>query len=332
LSLTTAEEPTGMPSTGLVADLAKMGNDLKSKNPKEAAEALRVVQRRNGVDFLLKYLFGVLMNTHYGVTPVWGKFEGDNGKNTKSAKKSKTNYDESKNTTASIDKSQVSCEQPEQIDHLDTAYLSVGIDLHTDQTYSLHSPKLQGFGLIHSDPKTSKGGANVLADGFAVAQYMSQKYPKQFEVLKRNSIPAHYAKDGRFLSGFRPVFKTASNSSSAGKESVSQISFNSYDRASAVVFDFSDEHATSESKMLEKMNEFYEAYTLFGDLCHDRANYTPEKNPSFAFQLQPSIGKLLIFDNHRCLHARTSFVGPRIMCGSYVSLDDYFSALNHYQL
>ena len=108
------------------------------------------------------------------------------------------------------------------------------------------------------------------------------------------------------------------------------------------------------------MNQFYRAYTLFGDLCHDRLNEHCNSNSScnkidynnanfcsmtsssststgngneacFSIEVQPKIGSMLIFDNHRCLHARTAFAGPRIMSGSYISLDDYFSALNQFQ-
>ena len=279
LSLSTAQEPTGMPMSGLVADLAAAAATDRV--------AGKVVDRRNGVEFLLKYLFGVLQNSHYGLTPVWGSYKSDIA--------------------------------ADAIDHLDTAYLNCGIDLHTDATYLINAPKLQGFGLIHSDPHKSIGGANVIVDGYAVADYMFQHHRDAFWALASQTVPAYYAKDGMALAGFRPVLQMPRPGH------VAQVSFNAYDRAPSVVCQFGDNSRVTERT--NRLVRFYEAYSLFGDLAHGR------RGPcTFHVEIQPRIGQMLIFDNHRALHARTAFSGPRIMCGSYVGADDYVSSLNRFHL
>jgi trimethyllysine dioxygenase len=77
------------------------------------------------------------------------------------------------------------------------------------------------------------------------------------------------------------------------------------------------------STSADDIEAFYRSLSTFSDMCH---------SGQFVATLQPTVGKVLIFDNHRCLHSRTQFAGPRLMCGSYVALDDYLSMLNRSRL
>jgi trimethyllysine dioxygenase len=48
-----------------------------------------------------------------------------------------------------------------------------------------------------------------------------------------------------------------------------------------------------------------------------------EKGNEYWEQLTP--GKVLIFDNWRVLHGRSSFTGKRRICGGYINRDDWIS-------
>jgi gamma-butyrobetaine dioxygenase/trimethyllysine dioxygenase len=56
------------------------------------------------------------------------------------------------------------------------------------------------------------------------------------------------------------------------------------------------------------MEAFYRAYQRFQRIVHDPAHH-------LRFLLGP--GDFVLYDNHRMLHARTSFTGPRWVRGVY---------------
>jgi gamma-butyrobetaine dioxygenase/trimethyllysine dioxygenase len=57
-----------------------------------------------------------------------------------------------------------------------------------------------------------------------------------------------------------------------------------------------------------KMDAFYRAYRRFAKLVRD---------PRHQYRLRLSASDFLIYDNHRMLHARTGFTGPRWVRGVY---------------
>jgi len=58
----------------------------------------------------------------------------------------------------------------------------------------------------------------------------------------------------------------------------------------------------------ERMEEWYRAYDRFARLVRDPRH-------QLRFALRP--GDFLLYDNHRMLHARTAFRGPRWVRGIY---------------
>lgn len=71
----------------------------------------------------------------------------------------------------------------------DFAYMPVGLDCHTDGTYSIDPPGLQSFHCLLHD---GDGGESVFVDGLAIAQEIRAQNPAHFETLLTVQIPAHY--------------------------------------------------------------------------------------------------------------------------------------------
>jgi hypothetical protein len=240
-----------------------------------ARDAVLALRQRN-VETLITAVFGTLRNTHFGLCPTWGS-AADSG------------------------------EAAAPVAHLDTAYLSSGITLHSDSTYFAEPPKVQAFGHIYRSAAT-RGGANVLCDAVAVARRMEAEQPEMHAALCRVAVPTYYVKEGLAFSGARAVFGRA-----AADAPVEMVSMNIYDRSPMNLS--AGPHGVRDAGELQA---WYAAYHAFQALC---------ESPAFALPLALPVGDLLLFDNQRTLHARTAFTGPRVMCGAYVANDDYNSAM-----
>jgi trimethyllysine dioxygenase len=178
----------------------------------------------------------------------------------------------------------------------DTAFTSLAIEPHTDGTYVHDAPGLQ---TLHCLQKDSIGGENQLVDGLAIAEKMRIEYPEYFKILSKINIPGRYIKPGTYLESKRPLFRVND------EDKVVQVSFNNHDRAPFRLDD-------------DSMHQFYEAYKVFHNFAND-------KNCQFEFMLEP--GKVLTFDNWRMLHARSSLIGYRQLCGGYHNREDFESKL-----
>lgn len=71
------------------------------------------------------------------------------------------------------------------------------------------------------------------------------------------------------------------------------------------------------------INEFYESYAHFIEILNREDMY-------WKHGLQP--GTVMIYNNWRVLHGRTSFTGKRIFGGCYVSMGDFLSKARTLQL
>jgi len=71
----------------------------------------------------------------------------------------------------------------------DTAYTSIGLDVHTDTTYFTEPAGLQMFHLLsHTE---GEGGSTQLADGFRAAQALEKIDKGAVDILSRIKIMAH---------------------------------------------------------------------------------------------------------------------------------------------
>ncbi len=179
-------------------------------------------------------------------------------------------------------------------DKADSAYTQEELKPHTDATYSNDAPGLQL--LLCCDYK-AKGGESILVDGFKIAQNLKKNDKDLFDFLSSVEVPGKYIGDGVILEAKRPIFKLDNNE-------LIQVSFNNYDRT---------EFRLDELQTLK----FYEGIKKINNLIN---------KPEYQWRHVLNPGQLLIFNNWRILHGRSSFKGKRKMAGCYINMEDFMSA------
>ncbi|KAF9561975.1 Trimethyllysine dioxygenase [Agrocybe pediades] len=186
----------------------------------------------------------------------------------------------------------------------DTAYTTLALGAHTDNTYFTDPCGLQLFHLLSHTEGT--GGATLLVDGFYVASIMKELHPEAYELLSRIPVPAHAA--GEESSLYTPA--PSSGYPVLGHDTITgelvQVRWNNDDRSVM-------NHISPD--LVEK---WYDAIRLW-----NKCLTSPDSE--YWVQLQP--GTVIVVDNHRVLHGRSSFNGKRRMCGAYIGGDEYQSKL-----
>ncbi|KAF9910035.1 hypothetical protein EC991_007366 [Linnemannia zychae] len=184
--------------------------------------------------------------------------------------------------------------------HGDTAYTDLALGAHTDTTYFTDPVGLQMFHLLHHD---GEGGHNLMVDGFHCAKVLKEKYPESYKTLSEIGIPAHSAGDAATHIVPSPRRNPILNHDPVTRDLV-QVRFNNDDRS------------TMDHLDANQIDAFYNALFDWNKVLTDEKNLLWTK-------FQP--GRVLIFDNWRCLHGRSAFTGKRRMCGAYTNWDDYRS-------
>ncbi|KAF9426260.1 hypothetical protein BGZ94_006763 [Podila epigama] len=184
--------------------------------------------------------------------------------------------------------------------HGDTAYTDLALGAHTDTTYFTDPAGLQMFHLLHHD---GEGGDNLLVDGFHCAKILKEKYPASYKTLSEIRVPAHSAGDAATHIVPTPRRNPILNHDPMTND-LMQVRFNNDDRS------------TLDHLEPEQVDAFYDALFDWNKILTDEQNMLWTK-------FQP--GRVVIFDNWRCLHGRSAFTGKRRMCGAYTNWDDYRS-------
>jgi trimethyllysine dioxygenase len=181
----------------------------------------------------------------------------------------------------------------------DTAYTNIALEAHTDTTYFSDPAGLQAFHLLsHTD---GEGGASLLVDGFKAAEELNRTDRKAYEILSTVNVHAHASgNEGISIQPYRG-FPVLEHDPSTGD--LLRVRWNSSDRASIEL-------------PIEQVETWYDAARKFDALLKKKENEYWE-------QLVP--GRVLIFDNWRVLHGRSSFTGKRRICGAYINRDDWIS-------
>ncbi|KAF2828469.1 Trimethyllysine dioxygenase [Ophiobolus disseminans] len=181
----------------------------------------------------------------------------------------------------------------------DTAYTNIALEAHTDNTYFSDPAGLQAFHLLsHTD---GEGGASLLVDGFKVAHELYQQDRDAYQVLSTVNVHAHASgNNGISIQPYRG-FPVLEHDPSTNE--LLRVRWNNSDRASIEL-------------PIEDVGTWYDAARKFDALLKKKENEYWE-------QLQP--GRVLIFDNWRVLHGRSSFTGKRRICGGYINRDDWIS-------
>jgi len=184
--------------------------------------------------------------------------------------------------------------------HGDTAYTSLALGAHTDNTYYTDPCGLQLFHLIQPAPE---GGHTLLVDGFHVAEMMREQRPDLFKVLTSVNVPSHAAGNEDsfyFTEQGKPVIELGPNGE------LQSVRWNNDDRSVMTAFGG------------ESVAKWYQAARLWNKLL---------TSPESEFWIPLRAGIAVVIDNHRVLHGRSSFSGPRRMCGAYIGGDEYRSRL-----
>ena len=180
-------------------------------------------------------------------------------------------------------------------DRADSSYTQEELRPHTDATYSNDAPGLQ---LLLCCEYKAKGGDSIMVDGFKIAEVIKRENKELFELLSTINVKGHYIGDGVFLEAERPIFNLNS------KNELFQVSFNNYDRAPFRI----------EKDLTIK---FYEAIKKFDLIANSK---------EYQWKHILKSGELLIFNNWRILHGRSSFNGTRKISGCYINKEDFDSS------
>ncbi|KAH7927959.1 Trimethyllysine dioxygenase [Leucogyrophana mollusca] len=186
----------------------------------------------------------------------------------------------------------------------DTAYTTMALGAHTDNTYFTDPCGLQLFHLLsHTE---GSGGATLLVDGFYVASILKELYPELHSIISRVPIPAHAAGEPSALyqpnapSGY-PVL-----AHDIVTNELVQVRWNNDDRSVMSRLDPS------------LVEDWYNAIRVWHKLL---------TSPDSEYWIQLTPGTVLSVDNHRVLHGRSAFEGKRRVCGAYIGVDEYRSKL-----
>ncbi len=175
----------------------------------------------------------------------------------------------------------------------DLAYTDQHIAAHTDNPYRKPIPCIQ---LLHCIYNEVEGGFSTVVDGFAVAEYLKKKHKDLFSILSSTKVRFRFVDENVILENWGKIIELDEN------EELKQIRHSP--RLDYVSF--------LEKNKLEK---FYKARRLFSKLC---------ASEKFELKFKLEKGDIMMFDNHRTLHGRTSFnknEGKRFLKGCYIDHD-----------
>jgi alpha-ketoglutarate-dependent taurine dioxygenase len=174
-------------------------------------------------------------------------------------------------------------------------YTDAGIELHTDQPFLAHPPRYQ---VLQSIRAADRGGESLLADGKAAFEYLNAIDREAAQRLLTTPVRFHRKQKAFEREVISPI-----------------ITLDGGFRIRSSYFT-----AAPYQLPFEQMEGWYRAHDRFVRIARQHR---------YEFALKP--GDTLIYDNHRMLHGRTAFSGPRWVRGVYFdptvsNVDDQFDA------
>ena len=178
-------------------------------------------------------------------------------------------------------------------DSNDLAYRPVALAPHTDNPYRTPVPGIQ---LLHCLQNETSGGLSTLVDSLAVAAHMKREDPEGFDLLSRVPVRFSWADADSWMVSVKPVVELDGHGEMIGVHYSPRLD---------------DLPLMPEADM----RRYQRARKRMGTLLLE-----PEYE--LRFKLDP--GELIMFDNNRVLHGRTSFdpaEGHRQLQGCYIDRD-----------
>ncbi len=175
----------------------------------------------------------------------------------------------------------------------DLAYTALELGPHTDNPYRSPVPGVQ---LLHCLTNETTGGLSTLADGAAAAEALRASDPAAFKVLSETPVRYRFQdKTTELVASATPIVLNAGGAVE-GVHISSRLDFVPLMSA-------------------EALTEYYRARRVFDHMLKDQA---------FEIRFRLDDGDLVMFDNVRLLHGRTSFdpaEGLRHLQGCYIDID-----------
>tara|TARA_B100000287_G_scaffold277265_1_gene261237 strand:+ start:353 stop:1456 length:1104 start_codon:yes stop_codon:yes gene_type:complete len=183
----------------------------------------------------------------------------------------------------------------------DLAYTSLHLAPHTDNPYRNPVPCIQ---ILHCIINEVSGGFSTLVDGYTVSENLKKENPEFYEILTRVKVRFKFIDKEIVLEDWSELIKLDE------EKNFKQVRFSP--RLDYV-------------PILEKqeLDLYYKARKKLSDM------YNSEK---FRIEFKLTPGDLLMMDNHRLLHGRTSFdanEGNRFLQGCYIDFDSTEGKLRH---
>jgi len=176
---------------------------------------------------------------------------------------------------------------------IDLAYTSLHLDAHTDNPYRSPVPTVQ---LLHCLANRTTGGLSTLVDGLAVCEALRTRDAQAFRILSTTPVQFRYQDPTTELTDSAPP-----------------IELDVLGRVRAIRF--SPRLDFVPLLPAEELSAYYQARHTFDRML--RSN-------EFETRFLLNSGDLLMFDNCRLLHGRTSFdtsEGLRHLQGCYIDID-----------
>jgi len=183
----------------------------------------------------------------------------------------------------------------------DLAYTSLELAPHTDNPYRNPVPCIQ---MLHCIENEVNGGYSTLVDGFTVTEKLKKDYPEYYEILTKTKVRFQFIDQDVVLEDWAEMIQLD-------------------DQGNFKQVRFSPRLDFVPLMDKEKLDLYYSARNKISEL-YNSDNYRIE------FKLLP--GDLLMMDNHRLLHGRTSFdanEGKRFLQGCYIDYDSTQGKLKH---
>jgi gamma-butyrobetaine dioxygenase len=183
----------------------------------------------------------------------------------------------------------------------DLAYTSLPLAPHTDNPYRNPVPCIQ---ILHCIENEVTGGLSTLVDGFTVTEKLKKDFPEYYKILTEIKVKFQFIDQSVVLEDWAEMIQLDELGDFKQVRFSPRLDF-------VPLID------------LKKLDLFYSARKKISEL------YNSDKF-RIEFKLQP--GDLLMMDNYRLLHGRTTYdanEGNRFLQGCYIDYDSTEGKLKH---